>query len=117
MSEILREAARFLRHADGEPMAVVVLMLNADGTAESVYLGGEDSARQCAAMLPGVAGDAARQLSEEMGFPVGETSLQGGSVSLPPSETGTKGRRSIPASAAQMAAERITAKVIGKAKG
>lgn len=69
MSELLREAARHLRRtaassSDDEPMAVVVLMLSPDGTANTIFFGNELGAEEVAMALPDAAADIAHQLTE-----------------------------------------------------
>lgn len=106
MNELLREAARHLRHAaseNGAPdyCAVVVITIGQDGTADSLFFGDEDAAETAAHSLPHIAADFVGQLSGVVGFTTDSPEIRGECPTDP---------------AGRISAERITAQAIRKAK-
>lgn len=108
MSELLREVARHLRHEGGQgrpdPLAVVVLILNPDGTADSFFMGDQEHASMAAQMLPGVAHDFGQQMTGA-GFPCPE-----------PAPDDSEDSAKLWSPSLTIHAERIAAEVIRKAR-
>lgn len=102
MSELLRDAARHLRHqaqAGEAPNAVVVVLIGEGGTATSCFFGEAATVETAAAALPGIAADITRQLCASVGLDAIES------------------RAERPASPdAALTAERIAAQVVGRAR-
>lgn len=112
MSELLREVARHLRHEGSQtrpdPLGVVVVILNQDGTADSFFMGDEEHASKAAQILPGVAEDFVEQLSGAVGFtfpaPELDDSEDSAQLRTPSNPAGL------------ISAERMAAEAISKAK-
>lgn len=103
MSALLREVARSLRHAAQNSTvnhcAVMVLALRDDGTYESLCWADEDAAEAAIRELPKAANDFARQIAG--GYQSGDGGLL----------------RTEHTPAALLAAERMTAEIIGRVRG
>lgn len=117
MSELLREVAHHLLHAashNGAPdsCAAVVIIIDCDGAAGSLFVGDENAAGIAAHALPGIAADFVGQICEGMGFAVPGTELSTGDGMYPDLD----GSATLSRPADLILAERITAQVISKAR-
>ena len=108
MSELLREVARHLRQEGSlnrtDPLGVIVLTLNQDGTADSFFMGDQEHASMAAQMLPGVANDFVQQITGA-GFPC-----------LEPAPDNSEDSTKLWSHSLTIHAERIAAQAIKKAR-